>query len=87
MRMDDEKRNELLRASLYLNLDEARFLYDYLTNVLEEVDPTERGEHTHVADGSRELTVWIMQSPEEERAIIDWYAAGLEPGPGNPRVG
>ncbi len=51
--MDDEKRNELLRASLYLNLDEARFLYDYLTNVLEDVDPTERGEHNHITDGSR----------------------------------
>ena len=59
MRMDDEKRNELLRASLYLNLDEARFLYDYLTNVLEEVDPTERGEHTHVADGSRDLQLLV----------------------------
>jgi hypothetical protein len=78
--MDDEQRNELTRVSVYLNLDEALFLRDYLQNVLDEVDPAGQGEHNHVTDGPRELTVWIMQSAEEERAIAAWYAGGLEPG-------
>jgi len=26
------------------------------------------------------LTVWIVQNPEEEKEIIEWYEGGLEPG-------
>jgi len=29
--MDDDQRKELTPASVYLNLDEARFLHDYLS--------------------------------------------------------
>jgi hypothetical protein len=78
--MDDDQRNELSRVSVYLSLDEAWFLRDYLNHVLSDIDPEERGEHNHIEDGSRELTVWIMQSPDEEKEIIEWYEGGLEPG-------
>ena len=78
--MDDDQRKELTPASVYLNLDEARFLHDYLNNVLSDIDPDGRGEHNHIEDGSRELTVWIVQNPEEEKEIIEWYEGGLEPG-------
>ena len=78
--MDDEDRHELANVSIYLTVEEATFLRAYLNNVLAAIEGQERGEHTHVTDGDRELTVWIMQSPDEEREIAEWYSAGLVPG-------